>query len=347
LEAESGLPTDETTEGYGLREDAAIVRHLAETKDALVLEELPRLVSPEQRREIEVELHRLRVAVCIPMFFDEKLMGVLALGPKINQEMFYASDLKLLSNLATDIALAIKYRRMEDQVVRKNRLVELGTIAAGMAHEIRNPLASIRTFAQLLPDRKNDPEFQNEFSQLVLKDVDRVSSVIESMLAFSRPAQVTVGQHAAVELVEEVLLLTQSRLKSKRLDVVREFHERPVLRVDRQQILQILLNLVNNAIDVLPEKGRLRVTVGTRLMENATDGSVTQKYGVIEVADNGPGIPAAVRNRVFDPFFTTKKEGTGLGLSISQKIARDHGGVITCSSIEGKGASFQVNLPLT
>jgi signal transduction histidine kinase len=347
LEAEHGLRADETTDGFNLREDAAIVRHLAQRQDALVRDELPRLVKPEQQRALEAELDRLRVTVCVPMTLDNKLMGLIGLGGKVNQEMFYVSDLRLLGNLATEVGLAIKYRRMEDQVVRKNRLVELGTIAAGVAHEIRNPLASIRTFAQLLPERSNDVEFQTEFSKLVLKDVDRVSNVIESMLAFSRPAQVTIGQHAAVELVEEALLLAQPRLKSGRIEVVREFHEQPVLRVDRQQILQILLNLVNNALDVLPEHGRLRVAVGTRVMENATDGTATQKYGVIEVADNGPGIPAAVRNRVFDPFFTTKREGTGLGLSISQKIARDHGGIITCSSIEGKGASFQINLPLT
>lgn len=347
LEAENGLRADETTDGFNLREDAAIIQHLARKQDALVRDELPRLVAPPQQRALEAELDRLRVTVCVPMTLDNKLMGLIGLGGKQSQEMFYASDLRLLGNLATEVGLAIKYRRMEDQVVRKNRLVELGTIAAGVAHEIRNPLASIRTFAQLLPERADDVEFRTEFAKLVLKDVDRVSSVIESMLAFSRPAQVTVGQHAAVELVEEALLLAQPRLKGKRVEVIREFHEQPILRVDRQQILQILLNLINNAADVLPEQGRLRVAVGTRLMENSTDGTATQKYGVIEVADNGPGIPAAVRSRVFDPFFTTKKEGTGLGLSISQKIARDHGGVITCSSIEGKGASFQVNLPLT
>jgi signal transduction histidine kinase len=347
LEAENGLRADETADGLNLREDAAIIQHLARKQDALVREELPRLVTPAEQRALEGELDRLRVTVCVPMTLDNKLMGLIGLGGKLNQEMFYVSDLRLLTNLATEVGLAIKYRRMEDQVVRKNRLVELGTIAAGVAHEIRNPLASIRTFAQLLPERSNDVEFQTEFSKLVLKDVDRVSNVIESMLAFSRPAQVTIGQHAAVELVEEALLLAQPRLKSGRIEVVREFHEQPVLRVDRQQILQILLNLVNNALDVLPEHGRLRVAVGTRVMENTADGTATQKYGVIEVADNGPGIPAAVRNRVFDPFFTTKQEGTGLGLSISQKIARDHGGVITCSSIEGKGTSFQVNLPLT
>jgi signal transduction histidine kinase len=116
--------------------------------------------------------------------------------------------------------------------------------------------------------------------------------------------------------------------------------------VDKQQILQVLVNLLNNAVDALPEHGKIRVATGVRTMEDAEKGNESQRCGVIEVADNGPGMPAATRNRLFDPFFTTKREGTGLGLSISQKIVRDHGGVITVSSVEGKGTTFQVNLPL-
>jgi two-component system NtrC family sensor kinase len=179
-----------------------------------------------------------------------------------------------------------------------------------------------------------------------MQDVDRITKVVESMLAFARPAQITIAEYTASELVEEAVLLAQSRLKFKRIELTKQFHEQPVLRVDKQQILQVLVNLLSNAADALPEQGKIRVATGIRTLEDARRGNGSQRYGVIEVADNGPGIPAAVRNRLFDPFFTTKKEGTGLGLSISQKIARDHGGIITVSSIEGKGTTFQVNLPL-
>lgn len=232
------------------------------------------------------------------------------------------------------------------EIQQAGKLASIGELASGIAHEIRNPLASIRTFAQLLPTRADDPEFKNEFSQLVLKDVDRITKVIETMLAFARPAQVTMGEYTTGELVDEALLLAQSRLKTKRVELTREARAQPVLRVDKQQLLQVLLNLVNNAIDVLPEQGRIRVTTGIRPLESTTDGEV-RDFAYIEVADNGPGIPAAVRQRIFDPFFTTKKEGTGLGLSISQKIVRDHGGTISVASTEGQGTSFRVNLPIS
>jgi signal transduction histidine kinase len=345
LQAESGLPTDATTESLALGDHSAIAGWLRTSNDLLVRDELSRVESAAVAGPIVTELERLEIAVCAPMIVDNQLAGMVCLGPKANNNMFFVSDLKVLGTLATEIGLAVRYHRMEDQIFRKNKLIELGTIAAGVAHEIRNPLASIRTFAQLLPDKMDDPEFKNEFSKLVLKDVDRITKVVESMLAFARPSQVAIAEHHMAELADEAILLVQARLKSKRVELTKQFHEDATLRVDRQQILQVLVNLINNAVDALPEHGKIRVSTGVRALDGGAGENGNQKFGVIEVMDNGPGIPAAVRNRVFDPFFTTKKEGTGLGLSISQKIARDHGGIITVSSIDGKGTTFQVNLP--
>jgi signal transduction histidine kinase len=346
LQAQSGLGPQDDADAFTLKEDAAIVKWLLGKRDVLVREEMARRVAPWLQQHLETELDRLKVNVCVPMILEQRLVGILCLGEKLNRGMFFVSDLRVLETLATEVALAVKYRRMEDEVSRKNRLVELGTIAAGVAHEIRNPLASIKTFAQLMPDRMDDPEFKNEFSKLVLKDVDRITKVIESMLAFARPAQVTMGDHLANDLVEEAILLVQPRLKSKRIELTREFHGNPVMKVDKHQILQVLVNILSNATDALHEQGKIRVATGVSQRNLGGDGDRNQNYAVIEVSDNGPGIPPAVRGRLFDPFFTTKKEGTGLGLSISQKIVRDHGGAITVSSVEGKGSSFQVNLPL-
>jgi len=328
-----------------LTEDAAIIRWLREHRETLVRDELPRRVPGRIARDLTSNLNQLHVAVCVPMIVDERLIGIIALEEKLSDEMFFDGDVRLLETLAAEVALTVRYRRMQEEFLRKNKLAELGTVAAGVAHEIRNPLASIRTFAQLLPEKMDDPEFKNEFSQLVLKDVDRITKVVETMLAFARPAQVTVSDYPVGDLVDEALLLVQPRVKSKRIELVKEFRSQPVLRVDKQQVLQVLLNLLNNAIDVLPEHGQIRVIAGHRPLESTSDGEV-RDFAFIEVADNGPGIPAALRHRVFDPFFTTKKEGTGLGLSISQKIIRDHGGNISVTSTEGQGTSFRVNLPV-
>lgn len=346
LQAESGLGLQVDADSLLLKEDSAIVKWLAENRDELVREEMMRTAPVRQRQLLEAEMNQLKAAVCVPMVLDGRLVGLIGLGEKLSRDMFFVSDLRLLETLATEVALAVRYRRMEDEVFRKNRLVELGTIAAGVAHEIRNPLASIKTFAQLMPERMEDPEFKNEFSKLVLKDVDRITKVIESMLAFARPSQVNIKEQPSNDLVEEAILLVQPRLKAKRIELTRAFHGNPVVKVDKHQILQVLVNLLSNAADALQDKGKIRVATGMSQRDIAGGGNGNRGFAVIEVNDNGPGIPAAVRNRLFDPFFTTKKEGTGLGLSISQKIVRDHGGSITVSSVEGKGTTFQVSLPL-
>jgi len=345
MSTQSGLNPREASDVRDLRERSAVVRWLQEAKDVLSRDELPQRLPAAVLRDIEAELKPLKVAVCVPMMLEDRLVGLMGIGEKLNKDMFFISDLKLLETLATEVAMAVKYRRMEEEMFHKNKLAELGAIAAGVAHEIRNPLSSIRTFAQLLPHRVDDPEFKYEFSKMVLKDVDRITKVVESMLTFARPARVTIGDYPASELVEESILLVQPRLTNKHIKLTKHYHEQPVLKVDKQQIVQVLVNLLNNASDVLMEGGKIHVAVGVETSYSAShDGA--DKMAVIEVADNGPGIPTAIRGRVFDPFFTTKKEGTGLGLSISQKILRDHGGIITLSSVEGKGTSFQVRLPL-
>lgn len=346
LQAESGLGPQDDAETLTLKQDAAIVKWLEGNRDALVREEMARREPIGVRQHLDAELNQRKVVLCVPMILDGRLVGLIGLGEKLNREMFFVSDLRVLGTLATEVALAVKYRRMEDEVFRKNRLVELGTIAAGVAHEIRNPLASIKTFAQLMPERMDDPEFKNEFSKLVLKDVDRITKVIESMLAFARPAQVNFQEQPSNDLVEEAVLLVQSRLKAKRIELTRAFHGNPVVNVDKHQMLQVLVNLLSNAADALQERGKIRVATGVSQLDVADGGNGNRDFAVIEVSDNGPGIPASVRSRLFDPFFTTKKEGTGLGLSISQKIVRDHGGAIAVSSVEGKGTTFRVSLPL-
>ena len=345
MESASGLTETEPTEGFSLGDQSHVIRYIRQKKDTLVRDELRQLVGNEMLQELTAELTRLGTAVCLPMILDGKLMGVMCLGEKLSKEMFYASDLQLLAHLADEVALAIKYRHIEEQAIHHNKLIMLGTLAAGIAHEVRNPLSSIRTFAQLLPTKINDPDFTNEFSKIVVQDVDRITRVIQSMLSFARPGTVNIGNYSASELIDEALILTQSRLRSKKIQVAKLSPDPLTLCVDKQQILQVLLNIINNAVDALPDGGEIRITTGTHQTEGQSE-LPNQRFGVIEIADSGPGIPAAVRGRLFDPFFTTKHDGTGLGLSISQKIIRDHNGYITVSSVEGLGAAFQVHLPL-
>lgn len=344
--AESGANA-ESPETFDLEESAPLLRWLRENKRLLVREELARQIPERAMREIAVDLDRLGVSVCVPTIVDDKLTGFMALGPKTNRDMFFISDLNLLGNLATELALVVKYRRVEEEIFHKNKLIELGTIAAGVAHEIRNPLTSITTLAQLLPEQMDDPEFRSEFAKRVIEDVERIKKVIDNMLSFARPTQFTMQPYSLNELVDDSIMLTKPKLKSKNVELTKQCHESPLVNVDKPKIQQVLINLISNAVDAIADNGKIRIATGVRMMEDAGNGNHQRRFAVIEVADNGSGIPAAVRSRLFDPFFTTKKDGTGLGLSISQKIVRDHGGIISVSSVEGKGTTFQVNLPVS
>jgi signal transduction histidine kinase len=256
---------------------------------------------------------------------------------------FFATPEDLASKVAT--ALLLHSSRVSDEVIHGNRLKELGMIAAGVAHEIRNPLASILTFAELLPDRMGDKKFLKEFGLLLRKDAERIRRVVESMLAFARTPEAGVTSCRVIEVVEETLLLMHSRVKSKKIQIAKQCQKDALVQIDRHLLLQVLVNLISNAVDAVVEGGKIKVTTGERSMDVGNTGH-EQMFSVIEVADNGAGIPNSVRPHLFVPFFTTKKHGTGLGLAISQKIVRDHGGLITYSTVEGKGSSFSVNLPL-
>ena len=345
LRAQSGVPADDHKNNTALAAGDPVIRWLMAHQDVLVREEQMRRLAPPAWAELARTLEQLGVTVCVPMLRNAKLSGILCLGVKVNHEMFFSSDLKLLGTLATDLALGVHYRRIEEQAIHHNKLITLGTLSAGIAHEVRNPLSSIRTFAQLLPTRLNDPDFTNEFSKIVIQDVDRITRVIQSMLSFARPGTVNIGNYSAAELVDEAIMLTKSRLRGKQIQMTKQFASPLMLCVDKQQILQVLINILNNAIDAVAEAGVIRMTTGMHQAESETN-LPGRRFGVIEIADSGPGIPAAAQARLFDPFFTTKRDGTGLGLSISQKIVRDHNGYITVASVAGLGAAFQVHLPL-
>ncbi len=162
----------------------------------------------------------------------------------------------------------------------------------------------------------------------------------------ARPAQVNIKEQPANDLAEEAILLVQPRLKAKHIELTRAFHGNPIVKVDKHQILQVLVNLLGNAADALHDGGKARVATGMTQLDIGAGGNGNRNFAVIEVSGQRPRHTGGGSKPLVRPVFHhQKKEGTGLGLSISQKIVRDHGGTITVSSVEGKGTTFQVSLP--
>ncbi len=223
---------------------------------------------------------------------------------------------------------------IEEQLRRADRLSALGELSAGMAHEIRNPLGSIRGTAEILKDGIDPADKRYEFAQILIKEVDRLNRVVQDFLDFSRPATPRRESFDVLEALREVLLLTRQPAQKNRVETLLEGEGKLAVAGDREQLKQAFLNLVLNALQAMPEGGTLKILAA------AAEAEVR-----ILFADSGQGIPAESLDRIFNPFFTTRSEGTGLGLAITHRIIQGHGGRIEVESRPGEGTVFTLHLP--
>lgn len=270
---------------------------------------------------------------------------------RASSSIFHGQDGRMLGALVvlTDIT-ALK--RLELQIRRSDRLASLGTLSAGMAHEIKNPLVSIKTFAQLLPERYQDSDFRDTFSNLIGHEIDRIDTLVNQLLRFARPAKPLLKPLHVHEVLEKSLMLVAHRLYQKEIKLSRSWKaDVDTIRADADQIEQVFLNFFLNAMDAMKHGGELAVATEIRSGEewvSHVNGSNGHSHEVlrITVRDDGEGIKSEDIAHVFDPFFTTKDYGTGLGLSVVHGIIQEHGGQIEVESELAKGTSFHILLPL-
>ena len=242
-------------------------------------------------------------------------------------------------------------KRLEQNVQRAHRLSSVGTLAAGMAHEIKNPLVSIKTFAQLLVSRYEDDDFRTTFTEIIPQEVDRIDSIVSRLLDFARPKPSSFAAHDVRRIIEGVLVLVANQLRKCRVETVKDWPEGPLeVFCDEQQLHQVFLNMTLNALDAMDETGggTLKISLERQLRHTRRQGASpwTEVESVrIAFADTGHGIPPESLDRIFTPFYTTKETGTGLGLSVVHGIITEHGGEIDVLSTAGKGATFVITLP--
>ena len=243
-------------------------------------------------------------------------------------------------------------KRLERNVQRADRLSSIGTLAAGMAHEVKNPLVSIKTFTQLLPARFDDGDFRKTFAEVVPHEVERIDTIVSRLLDFARPKPTHFSNRDIRIVVEQVLALVENQIRKGHIALQLDFPEDPVMIYsDEQQLHQVFLNLILNAIDALKKSdgGTLGVRVfrdRIHLRRNGRASFRETECVRVVVWDTGCGIPPEHMESLFTPFFTTKTEGCGLGLSVVHGIVTEHGGEIDVSSVPGSGTSFTVTFPL-
>ena len=233
-------------------------------------------------------------------------------------------------------------KELEDKIRRADKLTALATMAAGMAHEIKNPLSSMKVFAQLLPLKIDDPEYRQKLGEILPREIDRIDRIVESLLGFARATEPTYEKTRIEDILDQDINYFRVQAEAAGVTLKKNFSLLPEIEVDRAQIAQVFSNLILNAIQAMPEGGEITVT--TSPGKKVEDMLRTIK---VEVADTGPGIPEEMVKKLFDPFFTTKYGGTGLGLTITHSIVDGHKGFIDVESKIGTGTKFTVTLPVS
>ncbi len=297
------------------------------------------------------ELRHLGATLAVPMSFERRLVGFLALGRKESGSFYSTEDVELLRTLANQGAVAVTNARSYRALVRANedlraaqaRLLEaerfaaIGELSAAVAHGIRNPVAGIKAAAQFASMELPPDHPLRENITDVIDEADKLEARIRDLLDFAKPFEPRLASCAVSEIIGDAVGSLRNQIRSQRIEVHTEIDPSlPLVRWDYAQIEQVLLVLFSNAIEAMRDGGKLTVSALT-----TTGGHIR-----LEVADTGSGISADQLPRLFRLFFTTKSSGTGLGLAVAKKIVERHGGAITVESVVGAGSRFRIDLPV-
>ena len=292
--------------------------------------------------DVRAAMQQMKAGITVPLMGNDRVLGFLNLWDERVPEAFASDEIALILELADRVATVIENSKLYDKMRERDRLAALGEMAAGLAHEIRNPLGAIKGAAQCLDPSKLAGE-EAEFVEVIVEEVNRLNGVVTAFLDYSRPLKQTFGPTDLQEVVSRTLKLIVNDVP-KTVTIKEELSDSlPRVDADAEQLKQVLINLVQNAIQATGDKPG-EIVIRTSKPERFGDFRAPEQVE-LQVSDNGPGIPADQQLNIFVPFFTTKQKGTGLGLAICQRIVKNHGGTISVQSKVGEGSTFTIRLP--
>ncbi len=320
------LQRDGTVVVEQLERDATDARERGEIREAVEHDEAASMV------------RRMKASVAIVIGVGaNSLEGILFLGDERIAEPFSAEEVQILREIAAHISLVLENSQGHQRITERDRLAAMGEMAAGLAHEIRNPLGSIKAAVQLLQPDAKPGTTEHEYLGIIAEEVDRLDRVVRSFLDYARPGQ---GDAELVDVRESVSKTIRFIRQDLPADVLLEMQcdeQVPQVRIDPAHLRQVVLNMVRNAVEAMDGKGKITVVVQRKT------GSVAMAEIVLR--DSGPGIAKSLVPKLFTPFVTTKAQGTGLGLAISQRLIAGAGGRIELRTQSGRGTTFVIALP--
>ncbi len=275
-----------------------------------------------------------------PVMAGSDWIACYGLGRKTNGKPLGEDEKGLMDLLVDRTSLELEIQRLWECLERSDRQASVGFMSAAMVHEIRNPLTALGTLVQLLPQKKNNPEFMESFQKLMIREINHLTHLTESFLNFSKFNPEKAEWVDSHRLVSQVIQLLGPLFAAKKVELKSAISPNLRFKGDEQQIESLVMNLLQNALQSVKPGGM--VAISTRFLPQ------TKSLGPwveLKVKDNGPGISKENLERIFEPYYSTKGEGTGLGLAICRKVVENHKGLMTVISPSNKGTIFRVLLP--
>lgn len=354
---------DENTGKYKQQNDARnkpvtltnrsrLVSWLSVNEKPLTVSAYPDIVSYFPTDEQQA-LQQLGAELIFPLKVMNQINGTIFIGKKTDGTHFTQQERNLLSILINQATFAIEHASLYEiqterlkKMYRTDRLATLGELAAGAAHEIRNPLTAIRSTIQYLSrDFSADPAKSEMMTELIA-EVERINKIVQGLLSFARPSELNTSDVNIEQLVNQTLLLITNTLRKHNIEVEFEyFTDNTTIQGDAEQLKQVFLNIILNAVEAMKENpaGLARTLIIS--IEKGTPVNTHSRYLLVSFEDSGKGIEQKDIENIFNPFFTTKEEGTGLGLAICYGIINRHEGEIEAKSTPGKGTCINIKLP--
>jgi len=338
--------------------DSIVARSIVEKKPFVI----PDAGHDPRVNPVLKEKFNLHSLVVIPLLVKEKALGAIAADHVEPGKNISTEGLESLMTFAQQAGLAIQnafmyqelktfsqqmeekiqkttadLRKTEAQLIRSEKLAALGQLAAGIAHEIRNPLTSINILIHSLRESIPSKNSHGEDLKVIEEEINRINEIVDQFLRFAKPASPLLEKAEVLPIFEETLQLLKPQIERRRISVQKSFRSLPPITIDREQMKQVVLNLLLNAIQAMPKGGQLGLSAAM---------PDDHQWIQLSIQDSGVGIPPRDMDKLFDPFFSTKEGGIGLGLSIAHRIIDQHHGKIEVESAPGKGTHFTIWLPM-
>lgn len=340
----AGKREAETLEGSSISEDSPLIKELYRRRRELNREEV-------REAEILKAMEELKAALIIPCiseseyFKEPTLIATINLGKKLSDESFSREDIDFLKTMANTATISIEYafileelKRNQEQIIKSEKLAALGTTAAGIAHELKNPLTYLLTVAQSMSQDWDNPTFKESVIKMFPSEVERMKLIIGGLSDYSKVQELRLEPIDVTIVLERALAILGYEIKKNNIYVIKKYppegEKKALALADKNRLVQVFMNVIANAVQAMGKGGDLSIMV--REEENEVR---------VSISDPGPGIPQDKLQKIFDPFYTTKESGTGLGLSITKKIIEEHHGSIYVDSRVGEGTTFTICLP--